>query len=289
MQFFIAGLGNFYRSWKLVEDVVPLADDLGFYGVVLPDHFMWDRSEIPNRNSTLDTWTAFSYLGAKTHSIKLATLVTPIPFRPPGILAKMVATLDVISKGRAILGVGAGWSKTEFDGFSEWNDAKTRVDKTEEGVQLIKRLWTEDKVDFQGRFYKARGAVVDPKPVQKPHPPLLFGGVSPRMLRMAGKYSDLCYIPPWTNVPFTQAKSIVEQSARKTRTSNEISFGAGSPTVFGGKFEMKTLTKDVETAIKNGCKFYVTAFPQDEYVPMMRQFSREIIPSFKSQTRLVTN
>ena len=96
-------------------------------------------------------------------------------------------------------------------------------------------------------------------------------------------------IPPWTTVSFTQAKSIVEHSARKTKTSNEIAFGAGSPSVFGGKFEMKTLTKDVESAIKNGCRFYVTAFPQDEYVPMMRQFSREIIPSFKSQTRLVTN
>jgi alkanesulfonate monooxygenase SsuD/methylene tetrahydromethanopterin reductase-like flavin-dependent oxidoreductase (luciferase family) len=74
----------------------------------------------------------------------------------------VVATFDVVSSGRAILGVGAGWSKTEFDGFSEWNDARTRVDKTEEGVQLIKRLWTEDRV----------------------------GGGSPRMLRMAGRYAD---------------------------------------------------------------------------------------------------
>ncbi len=70
----------------------------------------------------------------------LGTLVTPIPFRPPGILAKMVATLDAISSGRAILGVGAGWSQTEFQGYSEWNDAKTRVDKTERGVQLILKL-----------------------------------------------------------------------------------------------------------------------------------------------------
>ncbi len=136
---------------------------------------------------TLDTWTVLSYLAAKTRRLMLGTLVTPVPFRPPGILAKMVATLDVITSGRAILGVGAGWSQTEFQGYSEWTDGKTRVDKTEEGVQLILKLWHEDKVDFHGRYYKAQGAVLEPKPVQKPHPPLLFGGSSPRMLRLAGR------------------------------------------------------------------------------------------------------
>lgn len=286
MKFFLAGLGNFYRSWKLVQEIVPIGDDLGFDGVVMPDHYMWDRSEMPDRNSTLDTWTAFSYLAARTHNIKLATLVTPIPFRPPAILAKMVSTLDVISSGRAILGVGAGWSKTEFDGYSEWNDSKTRVDKTEEGVQLIKRLWTEDKVDFQGRFYKAKGAVVDPKPVQKPHPPLLFGGVSPRMLRMAGRHGDLCFIPPWAKTSFTHSKSIVEQAARGSK--RRVAFGAGTPTVFGTRFDMKSLASDVQTAIDNGCEFYVVAFPQDQYVPLMRQFHREIVPSFESQTRLAS-
>ena len=286
MKFFIAGLGNFYRSWKLVEKTLPAADDLGFYGAVLPDHYMWDRNEMADRNSTLDTWTAFSYLAARTHDIRLATLVTPIPFRPPGMLAKMVATLDVISSGRTILGVGAGWSKTEFDGYSEWNDAKTRVDKTEEGVQLIRRLWTEEKVDFQGRFYKAKGAVVEPKPVQKPHPPLLFGGVGPRMLRMAGKYGDLCFIPPWAKSPFTEAKSMVERAYRAAKRSSRLIFGAGSPTIFGGRFDIKILTNDVQNAIDNGCEFYVVAFPQDDYVPMMRQFQREIVPSFESQSKL---
>lgn len=286
MKFFLAGLGNFYRSWKLVQEIVPVGDDLGFDGVVMPDHYMWDRSEMADRNSTLDAWTAFSYLAAKTHNIKLATLVTPIPFRPPGILAKMVSTLDVISSGRAILGVGAGWSKTEFDGYSEWNDSKTRVDKTEEGVRLIKRLWTEDKVDFQGRFYRAKGAVVDPKPLQKPHPPFLFGGVGPRMLRMAGKHADLCFIPPWAKTSFTQAKSIVEQTAR--RSKRRVAFGAGSPTIFGTQFDMRNLASEVQVAIDNGCEFYVVAFPQDQYVPLMRQFHREIVPSFESQTRLVS-
>jgi hypothetical protein len=270
MRFFIAGLGNSYRAWNLIEKVVPIADDLGYYGAVMPDHFMYDRSETPDRNSTVDTWTAFSYLAAKTRRLMLATLVTPIPLRPPAILAKVIATVDLISSGRAILGVGAGWSQTEFDGYSEWNDAKTRVDKTDEGVQLIKRLWTENKVDFQGRFYEAKGAVVEPKPVQKPYPPLLFGGVSPRMLRMAGRHADLCFIAPWVKISFTSAKSTVEKAAAKARRSSRILFGTGAPRLQGGKFDMKTLIKDVHVAKDNGCEFYVTAFPQDDYAAMMK-------------------
>jgi alkanesulfonate monooxygenase SsuD/methylene tetrahydromethanopterin reductase-like flavin-dependent oxidoreductase (luciferase family) len=280
MRFFIAGLGNSYKAWRLISEAVPIADDLGYYGVVMPDHFMYDRSELPNRDSTVDTWTAFSYLAAKTRRLMLATLVTPIPLRPPGILAKIVATVDVLSSGRAILGVGAGWSQTEFDGYSEWSDPKTRVDKTEEGVQLIKRLWTETQVDFQGRFYKAKGAALEPKPVQKPYPPLLFGGVSSRMLRMAGRHGDLCFIAPWVKIPFTNAKSIVEKAAAKARRSRKILFGTGAPRLQGGKFDMKALTKDIQTANDNRCEFYVTAFPQDDYVTTMKQFSREVLPSY---------
>ncbi len=280
MRFFVAGLSNFYRAWKLVEQVVPVADELGFYGVLFPDHFMWDRSEMLDRNSTLETWTVLSYLAAKTRRLMLGTLVTPVPFRPPGILAKMVATLDVISSGRAILGVGAGWSQTEFQGYSEWTDGKTRVDKTEEGVQLILQLWQEDKVDFHGRFYRAEGAVLEPKPVQKPHPPLLFGGFSPRMLRLAGRYGDMC-LPPWTTMPFAEARSIADKEARRAGRQDKLVYGAGSPTTQGGKFDMKTLEKNIQTAADNGCQFYVTPFPQDDYLARLREFARELMPSYE--------
>ena len=86
------------------------------------------------KSSVIAELAALGYMAAKTKKLRLGTLVTPIPFRPPGMLAKIVATLDVISSGRAILGVGAGWSQTEFEGYSEWTDGKTRVDRTEEGV-----------------------------------------------------------------------------------------------------------------------------------------------------------
>lgn len=280
----MGGLGNWYKSWDLIRKAVPLADELGFWGVVIPDHYMWRRpnaapGEDRGGDSTLESWTALSYLAAQTRKLKLGTLVTPIPFRPPGLLAKTVSTLDVLSSGRAILGVGAGWSQAEFEGYSEWNEPKTRVDKTVEGLRLILRLWQEDKVDFQGKFYHAKGAVLDPKPVQKPYPPLLFGGFGPRLLHLAGRYADICFIPPWLKMPQDKARIIVSQEARRAGRLNKLAFAAGSP-VYREKFDLKAVEKDVETATESGSLYYVTPFPLDTYLDNMREFAGTILPSY---------
>jgi len=119
LRFILSGLGNWYNGWSLTDQAVQLADKLGFWGAVIPDHYMWAEAYgQPQKDSTLESWIALSYLAAKTQNIKLGTIVTPIPFRPPAMLAKMVSTMDVLSSGRAVLGVGAGWSQTEFEGYS---------------------------------------------------------------------------------------------------------------------------------------------------------------------------
>lgn len=92
-----------------------------------------------------------TYLAAVTNHIRLGTLVTPIPLRPPRVSAKMVSTVDVLSKGRSFLSMGAGWSKEEFEAYSQWDAPKVRVEKVDEGVALIKKLWTEPTVNFKKR------------------------------------------------------------------------------------------------------------------------------------------
>ena len=277
MRFILSGLGNWSESWKLIDQAVPLADQLGFWGVVLPDHYMWGENR--GGDSTLETWIALTYLAAKTERIKLGTLVTPIPFRPPGMLAKNVSTLDLLSSGRSVLGVVAGWSQTEFEGYSAWDDAKTRVDKTEEGVQLILKLWQDKRVDHAGKYYRAKGAVLDPKPLQKPHPPLMFGGVGLRMLRMAGRYGDICFIAPWTQIPFGKAKEIVLQEARKKGRQGSIAFAAGTPRG-PEKFDIKQSEEMVSTANKEGCLYYVVPFSRDNFVQNMKDFATQVMPSF---------
>ena len=147
---------------------------------------------LPQGPDTLDAWTILAYVAGATTGIRLGTVVTPVPFRPPAQLAKIVASLDVLSKGRAILGVGAGWHQPEFDGFSKWERNGVRVDQTAEALDLMTRLWAGAgaPVDFTGRFYTSQGAQIAPASVQKPHPPLWFGTRGRRMLELTARYGD---------------------------------------------------------------------------------------------------
>lgn len=274
---FILQAGNWYPDWKIIEGSVPEADKLGFWGFVMPDHYMWG----PDRggDSTLETWITLTYMAAKTEHLRLGTLVTPIPFRPPGILAKELSTLDVISGGRALLGIGAGWSETEFHGYSRWDSPKVRVDKTKEGLELILKLWTsKEKVDWKGVHYTASGAILEPKPVQVPHPPLLFGGVSKRMLRMAGKYGDIVLIPPWTQVGREESKQLALDSAKKNSRENKIEFA--SLTFSREGYVRKEVEKMVSQAKDEGCQYYIIGFPRSGNLEAMKDFASQIMPSY---------
>lgn len=279
MKFIVAG-GNGYSEWESVKREAEEADKQGFWGYLVSDHYMTPGGYADS--STLDAWTALTYLAGRTKSIRLGTLVTPIPFRPPGLLAKVVSTLDLVSSGRSLLGVGAGWSKPEFDGYGKWSSAKTRVDMTDEGVQLILRLWQDRKVNFKGRYYKAKGAVLEPKPIQKPHPPLLFGGEGPRMLRMAGKYADICHIPDWTKPSPWQAREKVLGEARLRRRERKLSFAGGSSRPLGPRYEKAQHQTKVDEANKHGCEFFIVSFPGQRKgsLDTLRDFAENIIPSF---------
>ncbi len=279
LKFIVAG-GNGYSEWESVKRELEEADKRGFWGYLISDHYMTPGGY--SENSTLDAWTALTYLAGRTKSIRLGTLVTPTPFRPPALLAKVVSTLDLVSSGRSLLGVGAGWSKPEFDGYSKWSSAKTRVDMTDEGVQLILRLWQDHTVNFKGRYYKTKGAVLEPKPVQKPHPPLLFGGEGPRMLRMAGKYADICHIPDWTKPSPWETREKVLGEARRHRRERKLSFAGGSSRLLGPRYEKAQYAKKVEEASEHDCEFFIVTFPGPwkESSGGLRDFAENIMPSF---------
>ena len=285
MKFFLSGLGNWFTDLDLITKAVIEADKLGFYGALMPDHYMWgetDWNKRPDRNYTLETWTTLTYLGAKTEQIHLGTLVTPIPFRPPAILAKMLSTLDVLSNGRVVLGVGAGWSQPEFEGYSEWNTPKVRVDKTIEGIELMIKLWTQDKVTFNGKHYKTNNTILEPKPAQKPYPKLLFGGKGKRMLKLAAKYADICYIPPWNGTETREtAKQLVLTEAKKHGRADKIAFMANG-TASEGSYNSKEYSTRVEKAVEENAAHFLVSFPRNsEYINTVKKFAREVMPSFR--------
>lgn len=288
MKFFLSGLGNWFNDLALITDAVVEADRLGFDGALMPDNYMWGWGRGPDAAGkyvyvTLETWVTLTYLAAKTEKIRLGTLVTPIPFRQPTILAKMLSTLDILSKGRVVLGVGAGWSQIDFEGFSEWNEPKVRVDKTEEALELMIKLWTHDMVTFEGKYYRTKSAMLEPKPIQKPYPQLLFGGQGDRMLKLTGRYADICYLFPRIQTPeaYDQVKEKVLTEATQVGRADKIAFMAG-PLITTTPYDPRAHSNQVETAVKTGASYYLSSFLRNEqFIDSMRRFASEVMPSFK--------
>jgi len=139
-------------------------------------------------------WTTISVLAGITSKIKLGTLVTGNIYRHPSVLAKIGATLDVLSKGRLIMGIGAGWNEQESRSYGiPFPSTRERLARLDEAVQLIKKMWTEDSTSFQGKYYKIENAFCNPKPIQKPHPMILIGGSGEKyLLRTVAKHGDAC-------------------------------------------------------------------------------------------------
>lgn len=169
------------------------AEAAGFTSFWLMDHLV----QIPLFGSLdeplLEAWTTLAALAAVTSRIRLGTLVTAASYRNPALLAKMAATVDVISGGRVILGIGAGWFRTEYAqyGFEFADKPSTRIGQLHEAVQVIKALWTQPRANFQGKYFQVQDAVLEPKPLQKPHPPILIGGGGEKLtLRVAARHAD---------------------------------------------------------------------------------------------------
>ncbi|RKQ93989.1 luciferase-like monooxygenase [Solirubrobacter pauli] len=169
-------------------------------------------------------WTLLSALAAQTSRLRVGVLVTSNRIRPPALLAKMAATVDVVSDGRLDLGLGAGsrpsWpgARREYDAHGlPFHDAKHAIGSLAEACTIIKRVWTEEEpFDFDGTYHQLKGAFGNPKPVQSPHPPLMIGGRSKSVLRVVAEHADL-----W-NVPGADFADALERSATMDRLLDEL-------------------------------------------------------------------
>ncbi len=181
-------------SFNRVRDVVLECERLGYHSVWLDDHLMSDKRPI------LECWTTLAALSSLTTRIRLGTMVLCSSFRNPALLAKMAATLDVISGGRLEFGIGAGVQKEEHAAYGlPFPEAKIRIERMKEAVETIKKMWTEEKASYKGKNYEINEAVCEPKPVQKPHPPITIGGCGEKLtLKVTAQYADRCdfgYLP----------------------------------------------------------------------------------------------
>ena len=170
------------------------ADDHGFDFVGVMDHFFQIAAVGPAENDMLEAYTTLGFLAAHTSRAKLLTIVTGVHYRPAGLLAKTITTLDVLSGGRAWLGIGAGWNEEESLGLGlGYPPVAERFQMLEETLQICLQMWRGDETPYEGRHYQLHRPLNVPQALQKPHPPIMIGGGGERKtLRLVAKYADAC-------------------------------------------------------------------------------------------------
>jgi probable F420-dependent oxidoreductase len=173
--------------WPEYVAMARRAEDVGFDTLWLGDHLLYRLADGSARGPW-EVWTMLAALAASTSRIRLGPLVASTAFHAPAMLAKLAATVDEVSGGRLVLGLGAGWNETEFEAFGFPFDH--RIDRFEEAFTIIRTLLREGAIDFDGRYYQARDCELLPRPARPGGPPILIGSSGPRMLRVTMPYAD---------------------------------------------------------------------------------------------------
>jgi len=177
-------------TWQAMRETWKLIDELGYDTAWTFDHFFPILSD-PS-GPCFEGWTSLTALAAETSLVQVGTLVTGNTYRNPAVLAKMGATLDHTSGGRLIMGIGAGWFEQEHAAYGiHFGTVAERINRLDEAAEIIKRLWSEKQVTFEGRYYQIKDAYCEPKPLQHPRPPIMIGGAGEKLtLKVVAKHAD---------------------------------------------------------------------------------------------------
>jgi F420-dependent oxidoreductase-like protein len=186
---------------RLVE-IARTAEQVGFDSLSVMDHLFQIRLNGPPEAPMLESSTTLAFLAASTARVKLITVITAAPYRPPGLLAKMVTSLDVLSGGRAWLGLGAGWYEAEARGLGlPFPPLKERFELLEETLQVCLQMWRGDEQPFVGKHYRLERPLNSPQSLSRPHPPIMIGGGGERKtLCLVARYADACNLFPRPNL-----------------------------------------------------------------------------------------
>jgi F420-dependent oxidoreductase-like protein len=270
------------------------------------DHFFGVGGDDP-----LEAWTEMTAVAAITRRIELGFLVLCNNYRPPALLAKMAATLDHISDGRLILGYGAGWFVMEYEAYGyEFPPVGTRLAQLEEGLQVLKAMWTDDQPTFHGRHYRIDGARCLPRAVRKPHPPILIGGAGEKvLLRLVAQYADIWNnmgmyhreVPHKLDVLRRHCERIgrdvgeieisqqtigaialsADDARRRTEAAHEeIGFLTGAPELCPTGTPSEIIAR-LRRSIDMGITSFVIGFGRHAAAEDVRLFAREVIPAFR--------
>lgn len=232
--------GPQFVSWDALLRYWRAADDLGYQTAYTFDHFLpiapgGDMGDQWVEDTCLEGWTALTALGALTKQIRVGCLVTGNTYRHPAVLANMATTVDHITNGRLEFGIGAGWYELEHSMYGvPFYSVPERIRRMGEAIEVCKLLWTQHRSNYQGQYYSLNDALSEPKPIQKPHPPVVIGGSGEKLtLRRVARHADT-----WNSFGspevFQKKLEILKQHCDAVgRDFNEIEIQAGAALIIG--------------------------------------------------------
>jgi len=265
------------QTWREV-------DELGFDTAFVFDHFIPIFSD-PN-GPCFEGWTLLAALAAQTKRVKVGVLVTGNTYRNPAVLAKMAATVDHVSNGRLILGIGAGWFELEHTAYGiPFSTAGGRAKQLGEAMEVIKLLFTQQKSTFAGKYYQLKDAPFEPKSVQKPHPPILIGGMGPKRIQpLVARHADIWNFFVRDGNP-EEAKRICtnfDEICRKVGRDPaqvEKSVSLRPPQLVGSKEEVRGR---IQPLVDVGIRHFIISLPAPYDRELLRRFAKDVMPTFRA-------
>lgn len=268
-----------------LKDIVTTADQAGFYSLWVMDHFYQIKGLFGEAytDPMLEAYTTLGYIAGLTERAYLGTLVTGVIYRHPSVLMKMVSTLDILSGGRAYLGIGAAWYEEEAKGYGiPYPSTSERFEQLEDSLRLAKALWSADETSFEGKHVTAPAITNNPRPISTPHPRIMIGGTGPnKTLRMVAQYADACNIGDWVGVDTMQKsldtlKGHCETLGRDYGTVEKTALGTVH---LSGKDTVDGVISRIQALANMGFSHAIFNMPDAYTLTPLTTFASEIIPA----------
>ena len=268
-----------------LKEIVTTAEEVGFYSLWVMDHYYQIKGLFGEAytDPMLESYTTLGYFAGLTKKAYLGVLVTGVIYRHPAVLMKMINTLDILSGGRAYLGIGAAWYEDEAKGFGiPYPSTSERFELLEDNLKLAKALWGDDEVSFEGQHVSVPAITNNPRPLSKPHPRIMIGGTGPnKTLRMVAQYADACNIGDWVGTENMQKsldklKEHCEVLGRDYDSIEKTSLGSVH---LSGKDTVGSVLERIEKLSEMGFTHCIFNMPDVYEISPLEIFGKEIIPA----------
>lgn len=267
-----------------LTNIAKTADEGGFYSLWVMDHFFQIEMIGPAEHEMLEGYSTLSYLAAQTKQVKLGTLVTGVIYRYPGILIKTATTLDVLSGGRAYLGIGAAWFEREAHGLGvPYPPMAERFERLEETLQIAKLMWAGAVGAYTGQHYQLGETLNSPQPISQPHPPILIGGMGEKKtMRLIAHYGDACnFFAQAGETAIRERLDIIKRNCDEIgRDYNRIERTAlGTVHLADGAMTAKDVIAECQKLAGWGIQHVIFNMPNVHEITPLEIFAKEIIPA----------